>query len=175
MKRVEVEQLQSLPVKSVPRRYDESATPLSDLEPFAAQRGTGAPQPTYRKDRSFGDRPMTVGGKTYEKGLGCASNTVLAYDLGGRYERFRATVGVDDAMKDAANPAPSVCFTALVDGRLAFESGGMKGASSPKFVDVDVRGAKILMLRLSGNWDDGGKTDHDCGNWAEARLIGKAR
>jgi hypothetical protein len=156
------------------RHYDRSVTFLSDLEPFAAQRGVGGPQPTYRKDRGFSGESLAIGPQQFRKGLGCAANTSLFYRLDARYERFRATVGIDHAVAQKVNPVPSVFFTAFVDGRLVFESGPVRPDTAAKTLDVDVRGGEVLLLRLSCNWDDDGKSDHDHGNWAEARLVGKA-
>ena len=33
----------------------------------------------------------------------------------------------------------------------------------------------LLMLRMSCNWDDNGNGIHDHGDWAEARLVGRAQ
>jgi hypothetical protein len=174
MKRVRVKALQ-LETPAPPRTdaYDSSVAWLSDLTPFAAQRGTGLPEPVYRKDHGFADSPVTLGGKVFSRGLGCAANTVLLYKLDGEYGRFQATVGVDDSVAGKTNPPASVYFTALVDGVLCFESGPMFARTAPRDVNVDVRHAGTLMLRMSCNWDDNGKSENDLGDWAEARLVGK--
>jgi len=74
----------------------------------------------------------------------------------------------------AANPSASVFFTAFADGGLAFESGAMRADIPGKDVNVDVCGARMLMLRMSCNWDDNGNSTHDHGDWADARLVGKS-
>jgi hypothetical protein len=174
MKRIQVRAVSLDPEPALAARsYDTSTTYLSDFEPVAAQRGTGVPQPTYRKDRAFADRPLRLDGRAFAKGLGCAANTVLLYDLDGRFERFRAVLGVDDAVAGLTNPSPSVFFTVHVDGVLRFESGAMFTNTPPRAVDVDLRHARKLMLRMSCNWDDNGKSVNDHGDWAEARLVGK--
>lgn len=155
------------------RLHDQSVTFLSDSEPFAAQRGTGFPQPTYQRDHSFGGKQLAIASRSFEKGLGCAANTVLIYNLDGRYRRFESTVGVDQEVAEATNPPASVFFTAFVDGRLAFESGPMRADTPARDVSLDVSGAGTLMLRMSCNWDDNGKSENDHGDWAAARLIGK--
>ena len=153
--------------------YDSSVTWLSDMAPFAAQRGTGAPEPTYRRDLSLDNLPMAVGGKTFAKGLGCGANTVLLYDLNGEFDRFQATVGVDNSVAARTNPPPSVAFSVFIDGELRFESGPMFTNTPPRAVNVEVRHARMLMLRLACNWDDDGGSQNDHGDWAEARLIGR--
>ncbi len=156
-----------------PNRFDSSVTWLSDLQPLAAQRGTGFPEPIYRKDRSFDELPIDVGQGARQKGLGCAANTVLVYPLNRNFERFRSTLGVDRSVAGKAHPRPSVFFTVFVDGKLRFESGSMFAETPPREVDVDIRGAQTLMLRVSCNWDDNGNSENDHGDWADARLTGK--
>jgi len=76
-------------------------------------------------------------------------------------------------MAGKTNPAPSVFFTAFVDGKLVFESGPMFAATPPREAKADVRQARMLMLQMSCNWDDNGESKNDQGDWANARLIGK--
>ncbi len=173
-------EVQVLPVSRAqptpsPRTYDPSRTYLSELEPFAAQRGTGFPQPTYRNDQSFDGHTITLKSGVFPQGLGCAANTVLVYRLDGQYERFKASVGVDQEVAGTHAPPPSVFFTLFVDGILRFESGPMFQDTPAREVDVEVRNAQMLMLRMSCNWDDNGNSINDHGDWASARLEGKAR
>jgi len=98
-----------------------------------------------------------------------------ALELSGNYDRFQATVGVDDSVLAKTDPPPSVFFTLFVDGLLRFESGPMFSTTPPRDVNVDVRRARMLMLRMSCNWDDNGKSQNDFGDWAGARLIGKPK
>jgi hypothetical protein len=174
MKRVRVQPVRlELPAPPDNRPFDASTTWLSDRTPVTAQRGTGAPQPTFCGDRSFDGLPIRLGGTQFAKGLGCAANTVLVYDLRRQFARFQATVGVDDEVRGSTNPPPSVFFTVLVDGRLGFESGPMLADTPSRDVDLDVRQARTLMLRMSCNWDDDGRSQNDRGNWAAARLTGQ--
>lgn len=158
-----------------PNRYEPLTLWLSDLEPFAAQRGTGLPQPVYRNDVSFSGTPITLSGKAFSKGLGCAANTVLLYRMDRKFQHFKAVVGIDGSVAGLTNPPPSVDFTVFVDGQLSFESGAMYATTPQKAVDVNVSEAEVLMLRLSCNWDDKGDSLNDYGDWANARFIGSAR
>jgi hypothetical protein len=176
MRRVQVRPIRLDPeTRPAELSFDTITTRLSDLEPLAAQRGTGAPQPPYQRDLNIDGGPLRLAGRTFTKGLGCAANTVLLYELDGRFERFMATVGVDDSVVARTNPPPSVFFTVHVDGVLRFESGAMLGTTPPRPVDVDLRHARKLMLRMSCNWDYNGNSEHDHGDWADARLVGRAR
>ena len=153
--------------------FDSSVTYLSDLEPFGAQRGINSPQPTYQKDKSLDGGVIRMGDRRFDKGVGCGADTALVYALDGKYARFKATVGIANEMKDAANPKPSAFVTVHVDGVGQFESGPILAEAKPKEVDIDVRNARTLMLRVSCNWDDNGNGIHDHIDWADARLVGK--
>jgi hypothetical protein len=154
--------------------YDESVTYLSDIAETAAQRGIGLPPHVFEKDASFRGHPITFGGSIYRKGLGLAANTVILYDLQGRYRTFAGIIGVDADAWPGAGPQPSVFFTVFVDGRLKFSSGAMYKDTPPRDFEVDLRHARMLVLRMSGNWDDNGNLANDMASVADARLIGKA-
>jgi len=173
-RRLSIRALELTRQREAKRRYDTSVTWLSEMEPLAAQRGTGLPEPVYRRDRSLDDHSLRLGAQEFARGLGCGANTVLVYDLSRRFEQFEALIGVDAEVTGATNPAPSVFFTVHVDGRVRFESGPMFKDTLPKPVKIDLRNAQTLMLRVSNNWDDNGRNANDHGNWAEARLIGKS-
>lgn len=159
--------------KPVNRIYDSSIVYLSDLKEADAQRGVGLPQPTFTKDRSFLGGALSLHGRTYAKGLGCAANTVILYKLDGQYGRFQAEIGIDDAVANLKKPIPSVNFTVFVDGECKFDSGPVYPSTPPKTVDLDVRGAEFLMLRVSDNWDEEGHKENDMAAWADAKLVGK--
>jgi hypothetical protein len=171
---VKVALLSLTTVAPPPSGYDGSVTYLSNLVEVDSQRGVGLPAPTFVKDKSFDGGALSVQGKSYQKGLGCAANTAIVYDLDRQYQRFQAVAGLNAAILSATDPAPSVNFTVFVDGICKFDSGPITASAPAKPIDVDVRNAKTLVLRISDNWDSDGRSDHDRGNWADARLSGKA-
>jgi hypothetical protein len=90
---------------------------LSDMTPSAVEEKpyVGGMPVVYRwrRDRSVTDGPITIAGKTYEKGIGVHSYARLEYGLGGQYAKFLSDVGVD-----AAAPGSGVCaWKALADGK----------------------------------------------------------
>ena len=114
-------------------------------------------------DRSTDGNPLTIGGKVFARGLGTHASSEIEFSLGGAFKRFQASVGADDE-----KPSATVGFEVRVDGRKLFESGVMKKGDAAKTVDVDVTGAKTLLLVVNDGGD--GITD-DHADWAEARLI----
>ena len=89
---------------------------------------------------------------------------MLYVDLDGKVERFRASVGVDDA----ANGRGTVAFRVYGDGKSLFDSGVMKGGQEARAVDVPLAGVRRLML-LAGSAGDG--VDFDHADWAQAEFV----
>lgn len=119
----------------------------------------------YQRDRSVGGNPIQLGGRTYAKGLGMHSASRLRYALDGRYQRFEATVGIDDETEGDG----SVVFRVLVDGRERLATPVVRGADGPITLEpLDLTGAQTLEL-LVEHADYGDVQDH--ADWADARLV----
>ena len=118
---------------------------------------------TAHRDRSVGDNPLRIAGKTYTTGLGTHANSTFDLRVDGNALRFRAIVGVDDE----ATENGSVRFLVLADGRSKFDSGVIhKGAAKP--IDVDLTGARTVRFVVE---DAGDGIDNDHADWAEAKLT----
>ena len=109
---------------------------------------------------SVTNRPLTVAGKVYEKGVGTHASNEMYFHLDGKGGRFTALVGIDDN-----SDGGSVNFVILTEKDLVFESGVMKRGDQPKPVDIDLKGVKHLML-ISDETSDGIRNDH--ANWLNA-------
>jgi len=133
---------------------------LADLDLTKMSSGWGQPL----ADKSVTGKPLSIGGKVFERGVGTHADSVLYVDLDGRVERFQASVGVDDA----AGGRGTVAFRVYGDGKKLFDSGIMKGGQEAKAVDVPLAGVRRVML-LAGSAGDG--VDFDHANWARAQFI----
>jgi hypothetical protein len=122
------------------------------------------PTRPVRTDQAIDGQPLRLGGKIYDRGLGTQSRTYLAYRLEPGVKRLQALVGVDDR----AGPLGSVVFRVVVDGAERFASPPMSVRDTPRAVDVDVTGAKSLVL-ITDFGERGEVRDH--ADWAEVRLI----
>src|SRR5690242_17578991 len=91
---------------------------LDALDLSHAQQEWGEPQAR----KSVEEHPLTIGGKTFEHGVGTHANGVMVIDLAGAVDSFEALVGVDD---EASNKA-SVAFRIAVDGKVVFDSRTMR-------------------------------------------------
>lgn len=120
------------------------------------------------------DRPaspaaaMHMNGLMFRKGLGMRPGQSLTLQLSGRWQTFRADLGVDDSCRAGAGAA-GLRFQVWGDGRLLYDSGLVQPPAVVK-PELDVRGLRELSLRTL---DAPGKPARGiCGNWANALLLG---
>lgn len=122
------------------------------------------PTRPFRQNSTVDGHPLRLAGRTYDRGLGTQSRTLLAYRLKPGDRRFQALVGLDDR----AGPLGSVVFRVLVDAEERFVSTPISSRDTPKSVDVDVTGAKLLILITE--FGDRGEV-RDFADWVEARIL----
>jgi hypothetical protein len=101
------------------------------------------------------------------------STSRLAYALDRPYRRLAAELAIDDATDGGG----SVVFRVLCDGtdggwRDAYRSPTIRGGDPPLPIDIDLTGAKRLVLIVEFA-DRGDQLDH--ANWLDARLIPDTR
>ena len=150
-------------------------TYLSDLEPVSVKEtpalGDPFPYRVYRRDRSVDGYPLTIGARTYRKGLGVHARCELVYALDGAYSRFMADAGINEKMADGLEIGDrgNVDVRVLVDGVVKFERKGITGRDDPVKVEVAVEKARRLTLVVDFGAD---KLDIcDQLDWGNARLI----
>lgn len=108
--------------------------------------------------------PIQLGQQVYRKGLGHHAPGEIVVDLGGQFQTFEATVGVQWQQGNTG----SVVFRVLVDGQVRYDSKIMREKTPAQSIRVPVRGAQEMRLVLT---DAGDGITCDCGDWAEARLT----
>jgi NPCBM/NEW2 domain len=122
------------------------------------------PTRPYRRNASVSGEGLRLGGRVFDRGLGTQSRTLLAYKLEPGSKRFQALVGLDDR----AGPLGNVVFKVRVDDKIVYESATMVAGEAPKLVDLDVNGARFLIL-MTEFGERGDVQDH--ANWVEARIV----
>jgi hypothetical protein len=122
------------------------------------------PSRPYRRNVNVDGHPLVLAGQGYDRGLGTQSRTFLAYRLAPGDRRFQALVGLDDS----AGPLGSVVFRVLVDEQERFVSLPLSVRDTPKRVDVDLTGARVLILVTE--FGERGEI-RDFADWVEARII----
>ena len=158
----------SFPLEDVVALFIEGgpAVYLSELKArkFEQNPYLGEPWP-YVLDGSVDRRDLRLGGSTFDRGIGLHTESRLTYDLGGRYRRFEALVGLDDQTGKGGRARIRV----LVDGKPKdVGDAELTSRSEPLAVRVDVTGAKELTL-VAEFGERGGVRGHV--NWADARLV----
>lgn len=138
---------------------------LSDLQPLSSEHtpalSRGLP---HRVDRNVLGGSLSVAGRTYERGLGVHSRSVLRFTLGGQYRQFTTLCGLDDSAGELADVTASI----VVDGESKWRQEHVRAGSPAAPVRIDVSRARILELRV----DFGDNCDvQDRFNWADAALI----
>ena len=133
---------------------------LSSLDLSPIVQGWGQPQ----ADKAVTGKPLSIGGKKFERGLGTHAASLVRLLLKGGSEKFSAFVGVDDA---AGSDQARISFRVIGDGKTLFKSGPMKLGQPAKKVEVSVKGLKMLLL-IADTPEDISFAHAD---WAEAKLL----
>ena len=140
--------------------HAENAVRLQELDLAKMSSGWGKPL----VDKSVTGKAISIGGRTFDRGVGTHAGSALYVKLDGKTERFRAQVGVDDA----TNGKGTIQFLIYGDGKRLFDSGIMKGGQQARAVDVPLAGiARLILIVTSGG--DGADSDH--ADWAQAEFV----
>ena len=138
---------------------------LTELEPIRVEETPYFDRMlSYRVDRSLTGGPLRLQDGKHARGIAVHSRTILDYDLGGRWESFRAKVGFQQPEGRRGRCAIRV----LGDGKVLFDIEDACGDQDPIPVDLKITGVKILSLSV-----DFGE-DQDVADrvvWAEPRLV----
>ena len=142
-----------------------TTVPLSSLTPTSSTNGWGpVERNTSNGEAAANDgRRLTINGTQYATGLGVHAASTVTYALGGAYDAFSTSVGVDDE----AYSSGSVVFTVVVDGTVRWTSPLLRGTDAATSMSTSLIGARTLQLKVS-NAGDGNADDH--ADWAGAQL-----
>jgi hypothetical protein len=139
---------------------------LSQLAPVQVNEKTilAPPQP-YRMDQSCQGDALRIGNRRYPWGIGVHADSELTFAIDGRFNEFRADVGL--AARD--EPRGSVIFSVIGDGKELYRSPLVAAdRREPLEVKADIKGVKKLTLKVTHGDDlDLG----DAANWCAARVL----
>jgi hypothetical protein len=134
-------------VRGAGHRFVSELTPKQVLEtPYL-----GGPEDflfPHQRDRSVSGGYLTVAGRSFVRGIGCHSKTVLTYDVPPGFTVLRTRVGIDDEARRLAVPG-NVVFRVLVDGRQVAVAEGVRGGEAPRRLpDIPLAGAAEFTLEV---------------------------
>lgn len=121
----------------------------------------------YRKDNGPLRMPISLGGKTYPKGICIHSQSRLTFRLQGDYRRFQAMIGIDDHADDYGVYG-NVQLTISGDDKVLFKA-DVKRTDAPRPLDLDVTGVRDLQIFV-----DFGEDNVDTADWlsmGDAKVI----
>jgi hypothetical protein len=121
----------------------------------------------YRRDKSLDGTPLTLGGKSYARGLAIHSKATLKYRIGGEYTRFRAVAGIDDSVR-GQNKLENVQLVISGDGKRLFDQ-EVRAIDAPRPIDLDVTGVRDLEILVDFGSDMRDVADHL--DLADAKLL----
>jgi len=121
------------------------------------------------KNKSVGGNPLTINGKTFERGVGTEAESRINIRLHKAGRAFEALVGVDSEVcsSEEGKKSARVNFIIYGDGRELWRSGNMRGEGSAKEVKTDLTGIEVLSLSATGSLEIG----YGSGDWAQARIT----
>ncbi|MDQ3064904.1 MAG: NPCBM/NEW2 domain-containing protein [bacterium] len=131
---------------------------ISDLNWLSATTGYGS----IRKDLSASGSPLRINGVTYAKGIGTHAESVITYDLAGKYTKFVSNVGINTLASG------TVTYEVWADGVKLFGSSILDSLSRASSIIVDVTGKSQLRLVVTAAGDG---ITADAADWADARLF----
>ena len=105
-----------------------------------------------RMDRSPDDRPITLRGQRYHKGVGVRPTTEITWELPHPCSAFEALVGIDDEVLGTGYGrgagTGSVVLGVKVDGGDPWRTKSVEGGQPPVPVRVSLEGGKTLTLAV---------------------------
>lgn len=162
----------SWPLGQLARLDFSNTRPFGELEPELVEHTPYVPLPAgvklagdapFRRDRALESEAMTLSGKKFTQGLAVRSRTRLVYRLPGKFSRFTALAGIDDAVRESGH----VRLELRGDDRQLFAA-AISGADAPRPISVELAGVKRLEILV--DFGEG----HDVGDHldlAEAMLL----
>jgi alpha-glucosidase len=138
---------------------------VSDL-PFTEVNGWGP----VERDKSNGESgegdgaQLSVGGRTFSKGLGTHADSEVTLALGGTCRTFTASVGLDDETTSIG----SVVFQVVGDGQVISQTGLVNTRALPLALNANITGVQVLTLRVT---DGGDGKNFDHADWGDALVA----
>lgn len=137
---------------------------LEDLSLTGLRQDWGKPS----AGRSVEGNLISIGGQTFNHGIGTHAEATWSIDLGGGAQRFTASVGIDDEVKiDPRSASAVIEFRLIGDHRPLYRSGRMHAGDAPRNVSVGLDGIHILVLQVDSL---GPSIDYSHADWANAQI-----
>lgn len=136
---------------------------LSSLTPVRVEARFSPP----KMDQSWSGGPLSVAGQKFERGIGFHASTIAEYAIPSNATYFQAVLGLDD---DVRLCSPHTVRVSIIDdaGKPLYDSGLLSDPADTRYVYLDVRSAKSLLINVG---DAGDSIDCDHVDLANALFL----
>jgi len=133
---------------------DHQPVYLSSLTPVRVEARFSPP----KMDQSWSGGSLSVAGQKFERGVGLHASTIAEYSVPPNASYFQAVLGLDE---DVVFCGPHTARIRIMDdaGRQLYDSGLLRDPTDARYVYVDVRSAKSLLIDVA-DAGDGIDCDH---------------
>ena len=116
-------------------------------------------------DRTPGGKPLSINNKNYARGVCIDSYALFYVQLNGGSDRFSAILGLDDAATNAVaaegrGTAPPRTMGVRImgdEGKVLFETNGLRAGGDGVPIAVDLKGVKLLGILVNNGVAAGGR------------------
>lgn len=118
---------------------------LSALDPSAVhEEGAFGVTWKHRRDANLDGGPILLDGARHARGVSLHSQCVVAWNLGGAYERLRAQVGIADEVGDEGDCPVEI----LADGKVVWRKERLTGRDRAQPIDLPLAGVQRLEVKV---------------------------
>ena len=122
------------------------------------------------RGQSISEGVITIGGKTYQHGLGTHAVSEILVSLPEDAEFFTAEVGWDFNAYTKQNSHGKLVFTVKSQNKVIWKSASLTVQDKPVKVCVSIKGLREIILGVD---DDGTGIERTHADWADAGIIFK--
>lgn len=115
-------------------------------------------------NQSILGKPLTIAGKSFEKGVGTYAVSTLVLNLNGKGKSISGKAGVDDVAREGA----TIRFYLIGDRKILWDSELMKKGDSARSFNVKIKGIKKLGFLVS---DAGNGSIQDFADWVDVSIT----
>jgi len=147
------------------RMRSDKVVDLTELSPEKVEeQGLFRTYP-HRVDTSVSGKPIRLDQRSFDVVLGLHSKCHMTWDIGGKYRKLIAIVGINDSIR----PKGDARVTFLGDGKALAEPMDLTGRDEARTVSIDVEGVEKLTIQVDYGRDGLDAADHV--DIAAPRLI----
>ncbi|MBA4684780.1 MAG: NPCBM/NEW2 domain-containing protein [Planctomycetes bacterium] len=152
---------------------NDRVVPLTDRSPIKVIEGLGEGRwfPwSWQKDRNVLGAPLTIGARSFDKGIGVHSNSLLSFKIEPGDLTLNGFAGMDASAKpkDEESEIGNARFSILVDGNVAWGPHDISWQDAPRPFSISLEGKTGFTLKV-----DMGSGIHilDRANWVATQII----